>query len=82
MTFKKGSILAGFRECGIVPYNPTIVLKKIKEYLPPPPPPPSDQPSTSSKAQIWPPITPLTAQSLKKQAKELENATPSRQKTL
>jgi DDE superfamily endonuclease len=82
MTFKKASILAGFRECGIVPYNPAIVLEKIKEYLPPPPPPPLDQPSTPSKAQIWPPTTLLTARSLEKQAKELENATPSRQKTL
>jgi hypothetical protein len=82
MTFKKGSILAGFREYGIVPYNPAIVLEKIKEYLPSPPPPPLDQPSTPFKAQIWPPTTPLMARSLEKQAKELENATLSHQKTL
>jgi hypothetical protein len=32
MTFKRASILAGFQECGLVPYNPAIMLKKITEY--------------------------------------------------
>jgi hypothetical protein len=32
MTFKRASILAGFRECRLIPYNPAIVLKKITEY--------------------------------------------------
>jgi hypothetical protein len=51
MTFKKGFILAGFQEYEIIPYNPAIVLKKIKEYLPSSPPSSSlDQPSTPSKA--------------------------------
>jgi hypothetical protein len=32
MTFKRASILAGFQEYRLVPYNPAIVLKKITEY--------------------------------------------------
>jgi DDE superfamily endonuclease len=35
-TFKRHSILSAFRECGIIPYNPQIVLKKVQDYLPPP----------------------------------------------
>ena len=67
MTFKRSSILAGFRECELIPYNPAIVLEKVKEYQPPPPPP-SNRPNTSPEAQIWSPITPLTARSLEKHA--------------
>ncbi|ERF74616.1 hypothetical protein EPUS_00746 [Endocarpon pusillum Z07020] len=79
MTFKRNSILDGFRECGLVPYNPNIVLNKIQEYQPLTP---LNRPSTPPDAQIWPPVTPLTAQSLEKQAIQLQNATPSRQTTL
>jgi DDE superfamily endonuclease len=31
-TFKKNSILSSFRECGLVPFNPSIVLAKVQEY--------------------------------------------------
>ena len=81
MTFKKSSILTGFRECDLVPYNPAIVLEKVKEFQPPPPPPLS-RPNTPPEAEIQPPVTPLTIRSLKKQAVQLQNATPSRHKAL
>ena len=82
MTFKRNSILTGFRECGLISYNPNIVLNKIQDYQAPPPSPSRNRPSTPSEAQIWPPTTSLTARSLEKQAIQLQNATPSRQVTL
>ena len=82
MTFKKDSILTGFRECKLVSYNPVIVLEKIKEYQAPPSSNPLSRLSTLSEAQIWPSITSLTTRSLKKQVIQLQNTTPSRQKAL
>ena len=82
MTFKRNSILTGFRECELIPYNLNIVLNKIQDYQVPPPPPSRNRPFTSSEAQIWPPTTSLTARSLKKQVIQLQNTTPSRQVTL
>jgi hypothetical protein len=35
MIFKRSSILASFQECGLIPYNPAIILKKIKEFQAP-----------------------------------------------
>ncbi|KAF7510442.1 hypothetical protein GJ744_006721 [Endocarpon pusillum] len=57
------------------------MLEKIKDYRPPPPP---VRPSTPSNAEIpfQSPTTPLTPQALKAQAERLENATPSRYKSL
>ena len=49
MTFKRNSILDGFRECGLVSYNPNIVLNKIQEYQPSTPP---NRPSTPPNVQI------------------------------
>ena len=63
MTFKRNSILDGFRECGLVPYNPNIVLNKIQEYQPPTL---LNRLSTPLNVQIWPSITPLTVRSLEK----------------
>ncbi|ERF71629.1 hypothetical protein EPUS_00618 [Endocarpon pusillum Z07020] len=61
----------------------SIVLEKITEYLPPPPPPPPPlRPSTPPENEILLPTTPLSARALKKQAIQLENATPSRQKLI
>jgi hypothetical protein len=34
-TFKRNSILSAFRESGLIPHNPQIVLQKLQEYLPP-----------------------------------------------
>jgi DDE superfamily endonuclease/Tc5 transposase DNA-binding domain len=82
LTLKKSSILAGFRECGLFPRNPAIVIEKVKDYQPLDAPPPLNRPSTPPSAEIWPPTTPLTTQSLEKQATQLKNATPSRQQTL
>ena len=31
-TFKRNSILSSFRECGLVPHKPSIVLTKVYEY--------------------------------------------------
>jgi hypothetical protein len=33
-TFKKHSLLSSFQQCGIVPYNPQVVINKVQEYLP------------------------------------------------
>jgi DDE superfamily endonuclease len=77
-TFKPHSILSAFRECGIAPYNPQIVLAKVQDYQAPPslnPP----QSSTPSKTSNQPPTTPCTNQSLEKLAYQLQEATPSRQ---
>ena len=82
MTFKKDSILTGFRECGLVPYNPVIVFEKIKEHQVSSSSNPLSRLSTSLKAQIWSFITSLTTRSLEKQAIQLQNVTPSRQKVL
>ncbi len=36
-TFKKNFILSSFRECGLIPYNPQVVLAKVRDYQAPPP---------------------------------------------
>lgn len=77
-TFKTNTIRTAFRECGLIPYNPQIVLEKIKEYQPPP----SIRPSTPPETEFQPPMTPQTAQALKEQAIRLENATPTRYKSI
>ena len=78
MTFKKDSILVGFRECGLVSYNPVIVFEKIKKYQVPPSSNSLSRFSTSLEAQIWSLITSLTTRSLEKQVIQLQNVTLSR----
>ena len=56
-----------------------IVLEKIKKYQPPSPP---IRPSTPPETEFQSPTTFLTSQALKKQAICLENATPSRYKSI
>lgn len=56
LIFKKDVIYSLFREYRLIPYNPQITLKKIKEYLSP-----LSQPFTPSKNEIQIPKTPLTA---------------------
>ena len=68
MTFKRNSILNGFRECGLVSYNSNIVLNKIQEYQSPTLP---NRLSTPFDVQIWSLITSLTVRSLKKQVIQL-----------
>ena len=80
-TFKKNSILSAFRECGIVPYNPAVVLRKACEYQAPPSLDPP-RPSTPSDSSNLLPTTPRTDRSFEKQANLLQNATPNRQKML
>ena len=83
-TFKRNSILSSFRECGIVPYNPAIVLRKASEYQSPPSLDllrPSTPPNPSNLSNL-PPTTPRTNRSFEKQAELLQNVTPNRQKTL
>jgi hypothetical protein len=41
-TFKKQTILASWREAGLWPYNPDVVLQKIRPTRPATPPPPPD----------------------------------------
>ena len=63
MTFKRSSILDGFREYGLVFYNSNIVLNKIQEYQPSLS---RNRPFTSLTIEIWSPTTSLTVRSLKK----------------
>jgi DDE superfamily endonuclease len=77
-TFKRNSILSAFRECGLVPYNPQIVLQKEQEYQPLLPP----RPPTPPKSLDLPPTTPLTNRALEKQASLLQKMTPSRHQVL
>jgi hypothetical protein len=34
-TFKKNSILSSFRQCGLIPYCPSIMLTKVQKYKAP-----------------------------------------------
>jgi DDE superfamily endonuclease/Tc5 transposase DNA-binding domain len=81
-TFKKNSILSSFRECGLIPYRPTVVLTKVREYEAPRDPrrlstPPSHIPGFTPE-----PITPKTDRALQRHADALEIATPSRKGVL
>ena len=60
--FKHSTIIASFKETGIVPFNPSIVINKCPLPLPPPPARPSTPPQPD-----WDNITtPKTANSLKR----------------
>jgi len=81
-TFKKHSILSSFRECGLVPFQPGIVLAKVREFEAPRDPrrlstPPPDLPGFTPE-----PITPMTDRALQRHAEALEIATPSRKGAL
>jgi DDE superfamily endonuclease len=61
-TFKKHSILSSFRQCGLVPFRPNIVLAKVQEYEAPRDPrrlstPPPTHDFDGFKLE---PITPMT----------------------
>jgi len=82
-TFKRNSILSSFRECGLVPFRPTVVLAKVREYEAPrdprrlSTPPPDHLPGFTPE-----PITPMTDRALQRHADALEIATPSRKGVL
>ena len=63
-TFKPSTIQSAFRATGLIPYDPSIVISKLREAAPPPPPR-SVQPSGSG------PSMPLTIATLKAQGEEL-----------
>lgn len=42
-TFKQSTILSGWRETGIIPFKPEVVLQKLRYIQPPTPPPPPQQ---------------------------------------
>lgn len=49
--FKTNSILECFRQTGLIPFNPEIVMKKLKDLLPQDPPPKAMQtPQTPIRA--------------------------------
>ena len=65
-TFKRTTILSTFRQTGLIPFNPNIVLSILPATTPSPP-------STPPPADCTPelPTVPLTIRSLKRQANEL-----------
>ena len=65
-TFKPSTIQSAFRATGLIPYNPSIVISKLREATRPPPSR-SVQPSESG------PTMPLTIATLKAQCEELLN---------
>ena len=65
-TFKRTTILSAFRQTGLIPFNPNIVLSKLPATTPSPP-------STPPPATPELPTVPLTIRSLKRQANELWN---------
>ena len=60
------TILSAFRQTGLIPFNPDILLSKLPATTPSPSPPP---PAAAPKL----PTVPLTIRSLKRQANELWN---------
>ena len=71
-TFKKNTILTAFRNTGLLPFAPEIVLKQ----LPPRPTTPSPStPPSLRRPSPSPPHTPLTIRSLKRQRSMLEEVT-------
>jgi len=64
-TFKTSTVCSAFRATGLIPYNPDIVLSKLREA-----PVPRREPRTPPPV---PPLTmPLTIRSLKRQGEELQ----------
>jgi hypothetical protein len=65
-TFKKSTIISSFRATGLIPYNPEIVISKLREaQFPSTPTAPTTPPQVSS------PTMPQTIRSLKRQGDEL-----------
>jgi len=81
-TFKRNSILSSFRECGLVPYRPSIVLAKVQEYEAPRDPRRLSTPPPHLPGFTPEPITPTTDRALQRHADALEIATPSRKGVL
>jgi DDE superfamily endonuclease/Tc5 transposase DNA-binding domain len=78
-TFKKNSILSSFRQCGLVPYCPSIVLAKVQEYKAPRDPRRLSTPPPTLDIYGFEiePTTPTTERALQRHADALETATPS-----
>jgi hypothetical protein len=76
-TFKKSSILSSFRECGLVPFKPAIVLAKVQEYEAPQD---SRAERYATPPQDWldimVPTTPQTDRALQRHADKIEVASP------
>jgi len=68
-TFKSSTIRSAFRATGLVPYNPTVVLTKLREAQTSPSPP-----TTPLRSPHSLPNTPLTIRSLKRQGEYLQQA--------
>jgi hypothetical protein len=62
-TFKQSSILSGWEKAGLIPYNPELVLSKLRTQNAAPERPPTPPPSTQQPHQ--PPHTPDTPCSIK-----------------
>jgi len=66
-TFKKSSICSAFRATGLIPYNPDVVIAKLREALIPQAP---REPTTPPP--VAPLTMPLTIHSLKRLGEELQ----------
>lgn len=65
-TFKPKTIRSSFRKTGLVPYNPKIVLEKLREYNPLP-----STPATPTRSAREDPKTPYTVRSMVRSVKRL-----------
>ena len=82
-TFKRNSILSSFRECGLVPYRPSIVLAKVQEYEAPPDRRTRRYSTPPLDLLDWQdPTTPMTDRALQRHADALLTATPTRRPTI
>ena len=76
-TFKRSTIQSAWRQSGLIPYNPRIVLDKILHLATPEPegtpehPTTPEPPTTPSQTHHSPPPIPLTARSMARQAQFL-----------
>ena len=71
--FKRSTITLAFRQTGLIPYNPAIILDWLREAVPSQPPPiPSTPTRTSTQQSLI--STPLTVRSLKRHAECLQAA--------
>ena len=83
-TFKNTTIRSAFRKTGLIPYNPQIVIEKLREYEPKQVLDPRTSSPTPAIATCDPFNTPATVRTLKRhseQIKEIE-LSPSAQRTI
>jgi DDE superfamily endonuclease/Tc5 transposase DNA-binding domain/helix-turn-helix, Psq domain len=73
--YKPTTIISGFRGTGLVPFDPTQVLKRLRIERTPPPPP-SSPISHTSRSSTFQPTTPRTVRQLHRQIRVIEREAP------